>query len=162
MAYDLNKAQKLEHHRVFQMTPVRQTECACNRCKKMCEKTPCIGTPADILKIIEAGYADKIEVTRFAAGLIYNFPVIDILATLYDVDKKACAFLEAGKCILHDKGLKPLEGQLANCKYEMMPTPGSIQPAIAVAAQWDAETNTESIYEAFKTYLNSVPPNGKK
>lgn len=92
------------------------SECACERCKSMC-KTPCIGTPDDILNLIEAGYSDKLSATLWATGMVlgtHKEPV-QIIAPKMNKSTGLCAFNVNGLCELHDKGLKPLEGKLSKC-----------------------------------------------
>ena len=74
------------------------TECSCNICKKMCQTTPCIGTPKDIEKIIEAGFANKLSVTSWATGLMIGThnEIINIIAPKFDENKKSCSFYENG------------------------------------------------------------------
>ena len=43
-------------------------QCSCSICKQQCH-TPCLGTPDDIERIIDAGYADRLELTNWAAGI---------------------------------------------------------------------------------------------
>ena len=92
-------------------------ECQCSACQNMCKTTPCIGTPYDMVAIQEhEEYQNKILVTINAAGLPIGIPPTYMLAPKFDAQKGCCAFFEEGKCVLHEKGLKPLEGKLASCK----------------------------------------------
>lgn len=43
-------------------------QCSCSICKQQCH-TPCLGTPDDIERIIDAGYADRLELTNWATGI---------------------------------------------------------------------------------------------
>lgn len=96
------------------------SECSCSKCKSMCH-APCCGSVEDFEKLIEAGYADRL--------MFDDLPSIsecgDILkpALKGSEGKQApwetrtelgCTFWKYGKCELHNKGLKPIQGKQAN------------------------------------------------
>ncbi len=88
--------------------------CMCAKCQSQCH-IPCLGTPEDILKLIEAGYADRLAPTEWAAGMIMGVcdqPVYMLQAR--QEDNGYCTFFHNGLCELHDKGLKPTEGRLSH------------------------------------------------
>lgn len=95
---------------------MEETACACDTCKNMCKKQPCIGTPDDILKIIEAGHAKNLAQSTWMVGLLsgdVDKPVhmIQPLA----LEDGSCAFLDDNDlCTLHDLDLKPTEGKLSH------------------------------------------------
>ena len=80
---------------------------------KQCH-TPCLGTPDDIERIIDAGYADRLALTNWAAGIFLGVINIAIPMIQPVSGKEFCAFFENGLCILHDKDLKPTEGRLSH------------------------------------------------
>lgn len=89
-----------------------KTECACDRCKAMCRTNPCAPTPTDVMRLIVAGYKN-----RLAVGVVKDAKN-DILWPLvmpkFDVAKPGCTFLnEDGLCDLHAANLKPTEGKFA-------------------------------------------------
>lgn len=87
--------------------------CTCDKCKNMC-KVPCIGTPKDIEAIIDAGYADRLKETMWMVGYlaVKEKPIAMIQPTEKD---GWCAFRQPdGLCELHDRGLKPTEGECPN------------------------------------------------
>ncbi|MDR2002669.1 MAG: hypothetical protein LBQ74_06530 [Prevotella sp.] len=45
--------------RIKKKTGKSEIECNCKLCQRQC-KIPCLATPDDILKLIEAGYRDKL------------------------------------------------------------------------------------------------------
>ena len=47
-------------------------QCSCSICKQQCH-TPCLGTPDDIERIIDAGYADRLELTNWATGIFRSY-----------------------------------------------------------------------------------------
>ncbi len=88
--------------------------CGCAKCQSQCH-IPCLGTPEDILKLIEAGYADRLAPTEWAAGMIMGVcdqPVYMLQAR--QEDNGYCTFFHNGLCELHDKGLNPTEGRLSH------------------------------------------------
>lgn len=93
----------------------RPTECRCAKCMEQC-RTPCLGTPLDILRIINAGYGDRLTPTLWAAGMalgLYPRPIAMIQANV--TPEGWCTFRRPdGLCELHDKGLKPTEGKLSD------------------------------------------------
>lgn len=93
--------------------PENRQECSCNClvCKSMCKNTPCLPTPGEAVTLIKSGYKAQLAPTtvidRFS-GLVNN-----VLAPI--LTPQGCSFLDqTGNCILHTKGLKPLEGRLAH------------------------------------------------
>lgn len=84
----------------------------------MCKNAPCLATPFDVITLMNAGYSDYLAPTCVASpNVIEHFgKPINAVALLYDKEKGACCMLDDdGKCKLHESGLKPLEGKLANC-----------------------------------------------
>lgn len=98
------------------ITGTADNACSCNSCQQMCKKTPCLGTPQDILTLINNGHRDKLAMTGWAAGVVHDIPVIPMVQPWFDQERGACAFLsDDNLCTLHDAGLKPTEGRLAPC-----------------------------------------------
>lgn len=103
------------YQKIQRKTGRKPSECKCNLCKMQC-KTPRIGTPEDMQRIIDAGYEDRVTEALWSVGMMYglcNFPV-PIVASKYDKEKKACTFFTNGLCELHEKWLKPTEGKLSH------------------------------------------------
>ena len=87
-------------------------ECECIKCQALCMLIPCMGTPQEVQAIIDSGYAypNKLIVSET------NDPVYDFIAVKprgANGDKGKCIFFDLGKCMLHRRGLKPLEGRVA-------------------------------------------------
>lgn len=92
----------------------KPSSCDCEKCKCQCH-TPCLGTPEDILKLAQNGYADRLEITLWAFGMLVgliNEPIPMIQARREN--NGWCTFYHDGKCELHEKGLKPTEGKLSH------------------------------------------------
>ena len=100
--------------RIMRKTGRRPIECKCQKCKQQC-KTPCLGTPEDILRLIKAGYKERLAITHWWVGVArgkLDFPVIMIQAR--QEENGYCTFFHDGLCELHDLGLKPTEGRLSH------------------------------------------------
>ena len=99
---------------ISQKSGRKPTSCNCKECKSQCH-TPCLGTPEDILKLIEAGYEDRLSPTLWAVGMLMGLtdkPIKMIQAR--QEDNGWCTFYHNGLCELHDLGLKPTEGRLSH------------------------------------------------
>lgn len=94
---------------------MKESACSCQTCQKMCKTCPCIGTPIEIAKIVNAGFKDKVGSTIWMSGMvvgIYHKPVRMVQPLM--IEGHGCAFLKEGNlCELHDLGLKPIEGRMA-------------------------------------------------
>lgn len=110
----------------------------------MCH-TPCLGTPQDILRLIEAGYANKVAYTEWGVGILLGFTPYVIPMVQIEEKNGWCVFYHDGKCELHDKGLKPTEGILAS-HYT---SPEELKPehnlTFAVAREWMRIENQRTI-----------------
>lgn len=98
-----------------------ENECSCPTCQKMCKTCPCLGTPEDIVKIIIAGHGDKLAPTSWGTGIVSgeHDSIVDMIQPL--MTENGCAFLDnKNLCTLHDLGLKPTEGKLANHADEIV------------------------------------------
>lgn len=101
-------------HRIMRKTGRKPTQCKCKLCQEQCHQ-PCLGTPQDILGLIDAGYADRLTPTAWVAGMVMGVcpaPVPMVQARLEE--DGWCTFFKDGLCELHDKGLKPTEGRLSH------------------------------------------------
>jgi hypothetical protein len=101
-------------NKIAEVTGRAPSECSCTTCQFQCKRTPCLGTPQDIERLLDAGYGDRLSATIWAAGMmmgIVNFPLPMIQAKR---EEGGCTFFKDGLCELHDKGLKPTEGRLSH------------------------------------------------
>lgn len=94
----------------------KPVECKCTICKSQCQKQVCLGTPEDIVKLVNAGYSDRLMRTMWGAGVMMGLvkEPVEIVAPYYDRAKGSCTFFTNGLCELHDLGLKPTEGKLSH------------------------------------------------
>ena len=91
------------------------TECRCKECKNQCRRMCCLGTPADIMRILQAGYKDRIIFTQWAVGVLMG--TMKNFVNMYQAEfikGYGCTFFKDGLCELHDRGLKPTEGKLSH------------------------------------------------
>ncbi len=141
----MDSLQKIE-----QSTGYKASACSCSTCKNMCKVCPCIGTPEDILKLIEAGQIDKLTPTKWLTGTLYGLQPINMVQIIYDNDRKACSFLtEENLCLLHNSGLKPTEGKLASCSNKKVVNTVQDSLPYKVAAEWENMENFPTIAKIF-------------
>lgn len=148
----LNKENQMQ--RIIRKTGRKLCECRCNQCKQQCH-TPCLGTPQDIERLIEAGYADQLDITFWCAGMvmgIVNFPVPMVQAI---TKGEFCIFYHNGLCDLHDKGLKPTEGKLSHHSIRIDNFKSSKSIAWNVAKEWLDKDNLEVIEKIFNRIMNN-------
>lgn len=83
----------------------------------MC-RAPCCGTPADIKKLIEHGYADCLMLDDWPGSPYMLKPALKgheaKWAPFEILNSEGCTFWIDGKCELHNLGLKPIQGKLAH------------------------------------------------
>lgn len=128
-------------------------QCSCSICKQQCH-TPCLGTPDDIERIIDAGYADRLELTNWATGIFLG--VINVAVPMIQpvAGKEYCAFFENGLCILHDKNLKPTEGRLSHHTVRKDNFNPVMSLALNVAKEWMMTDNMEVISRVLNKFQN--------
>ena len=134
-----------ELKQIEELTGMNTVSCSCDKCVKMCKTATCIGTPSDILKLLAHGYRNSLFKTVWAAGLRYGIPPIEMVQLEFDPVKRQCVMLdEHGRCKLHDLGLKPTEGRLADCRVTEMPK-GKFPPNWVVALMWESPSQINTV-----------------
>lgn len=132
-------------YKIARKTGRKPVECKCSACKSQCMIAPCLGTPEDIEKIIDAGYGDKIFDTAWASGIMIGVTskIVDMYQALQRPE--GCVFFKDGLCELHDKGLKPTEGRLSH--HSIKPDNFVRAKSISwnVAKEWLDPINAETI-----------------
>lgn len=127
-------------------------DCSCNKCKDMCF-SPCLPTPEDASKLIDMGYADKLD-TDYYGRQTNEIPPTDAyegwwsdlqVNYLRPVSRSKrkhatrCVFQHGGLCKLH--GIcKPKEGRDAHCTM----------------TREEGRTLVEPIYQSWDTYEGRV------
>lgn len=123
-----------------------------------CTTSPCLGTPDDIEKIIDAGYANKILPTQWGAGILMRVCdfIVPMLQAKYDETKGSCAFLNNGRCELHDLGLKPTEGKLSH--HSISADNFDMRKSLAwnVAKEWINPHNANKINRLVGKYAAAI------
>lgn len=135
--------------RIIRRTGRKPVQCKCRKCKEQC-KTPCLGTPDDILRLIRAGYKDKLAGTAWCVGMALgriNFPVPMVQAIQ---TASGCVFYKNGLCELHDAGLKPTEGKLSHHSIRQENYKFNKSLSWNVAKEWLDEKNRETIRTVFR------------
>lgn len=135
--------------KIIRRTGRKPVQCKCRKCKEQC-KTPCLGTPDDILRLIQAGYKDKLARTTWCMGILLgriNIPVPMVQAIQ---TASGCVFFKDGLCELHDAGLKPTEGKLSH--HSIKPENFKFNKSLSwnVAKEWLNEDNRETIRLIFR------------
>jgi hypothetical protein len=91
----------------------KENSCGCWMCQEMCKTMPCMGTPGDILRIIDHGFKDDLVLSFWAVKLEPGQDPIPMVQAKR-LENKRCVFLtDDNKCKLHALGIKPIEGKLA-------------------------------------------------
>ena len=88
------------------------SQCKCKACQSLCDLTPCMGTPKEILAIIHAGYPNQLVIST-GNDPILDFTVVKPRSINRDPTKGTCIFFVNRLCKLHQSGLKPVEGRVA-------------------------------------------------
>lgn len=140
--------------RIMRKTGRKPCQCKCSLCKEQCH-TPCLGTPEDIEKLIDAGYTSKLKPTDWYAGVIMGvidspIPMIQPIA-----GEEYCVFFQNGLCELHDKGLKPTEGRLSHHSTRIDNFKPSKSIAWNVAKEWTDEENMELIERVIQKFFDN-------
>uniref|UniRef100_UPI003569A78B hypothetical protein n=1 Tax=Bacteroides fragilis TaxID=817 RepID=UPI003569A78B len=131
--------------KIIRRTGRKPVECKCQACVNQC-RTPCLGTPEDIMRLIEAGYTSKLAVTGWSVGLVLGridriIPMVQPLKA----DNGFCVFHKDGLCELHDLGLKPTEGRLSHHSIKADNTNFRKSLSYNVAKEWEDPENRELI-----------------
>lgn len=123
---------------------------ACPKCVRMCNR-PCWPTPDDARALIEAGHAGSLMLDHWVGDDSDIFILCganpgyqmqeapDVGFGLFSMSplESGCIFLNDEKrCSLHDAGLKPLEGRLADCTATQRP---KINVHEEIAKLWDSK-----------------------
>lgn len=135
---------------------IEVSECDCALCQTMCKRAPCIGTPQDIVTLINNGYIHELEQTAYSAGNAIGIETFISIQIKEDHDHGGCPLLKNGKCSIHH--IKPTDGKLASCKdlhYDRS-RPSYLH---LIAKAWESEENIQRMVFIFKSlyrYLDAV------
>lgn len=135
--------------RIIRRTGRRPTQCKCKECKQQCH-TPCLGTPQDILKLVKAGYAERLALTDWFAGMMMGCTDHGITMIQAKGENGWCTFYHDGLCELHDKGLKPTEGKLSHHTIKLDNWTRKKSISWNVAKEWENKDNFSVVEEIVK------------
>jgi hypothetical protein len=132
------------------LNTLAHVECSCDSCKNRCKTFPCLGTPEDIKKLIDAGYSQKLMLNYYVShnsvsedvyyispatkGKECKFVVFPAIEYKYN-DSRECVFFENGECTIND--LKPIEGKLVDHSTE------DLEIHYLVISTWDSKKANE-------------------
>lgn len=142
-------------YKIIRKTGRKPIQCKCQACKSQCKIAPCLGTPEDIEKIIDAGYKDRIYPTDWGAGIFMKITTEVIEMYQAEHTNTGCTFFKDGLCELHDKGLKPTEGRLSHHTHKIETFDKKKSLSWNVAKEWIDPANKETI-ERINYKLNSL------
>lgn len=132
--------------KIIRKTGRKPVECKCEICKNQC-KTPCLGTPQDILRLLRAGYKKQLIPTIWGVGIRLGKISFSVIMIQPRQTPSGCIFFKNGLCELHEAGLKPTEGKLSyhtvtaeNCEFSKTLTWN-------VAQEWLKKENEETILQ---------------
>jgi len=125
------------------------SECSCDRCQRMCH-APCCGSVEDMEKIMDAGYAKRLmfdDLPSIRDGGDFLKPALKGYegerAPWHTESLHGCTFWKGGKCELHKRGLKPIQGKIAH--HNGSKASGEEYAAIS-KADWESERGLACIY----------------
>lgn len=136
---------------------MRPSICSCEACQARCADFMCVGTPDDILNLIQRGYAgfmDVMTVHVIIEGEHVSISMVQLMA-----DDEGCVMFQDGKCLLHDTGLKPTEGKLYLHPRDPNEEDLMYFMALGVAMEWRNPKNMATAMLCFtKLLLNHIRP----
>lgn len=124
-------------------------ECKCRECKKQCA-TPCLGTPEDILRLLRAGYRDRLAPTEWCVGMMFGRIPYAISMVQAIQTQDGCTFFHNGLCELHTLGLKPTEGRLSYHTITKENVNFSRLLSWNVAKEWTNKKNAAVMNEIYR------------
>lgn len=88
--------------------------CKCQICRNMCATSPCLPSPEDVVALIKNGFEDKLVLSTYRDRKYGFSEGFDMIAPRTKKDG-SCVFFNSDKlCDLHELGLKPILGKLAD------------------------------------------------
>jgi len=148
--------------------------CSCRVCKGMCKRA-CWPTPQEAQALLDAGYADRLMLDAWIGGFDDSYEDVYIVCpstpgycgglapglgddfNWMDVfgdgalANGGCVMQKNGLCMLHDKGLKPIEGRVAHHSKD------SDNLHEAVARTWDSDVGRAVVERFCSTNKVTLP-----
>ena len=85
------------------------SSCRCRICTGFC-KNPCLPTPSQALELMQLGMTRRLNIVLCDNPDRRGLPIQTLMPRYRD---GFCTFFNGGRCTLHNRGLKPMEGALA-------------------------------------------------
>lgn len=143
-----------EFQYIIKKTGRKPVECKCNQCKSQCSTVPCLGTPSDILRLMDNGFAQHIWPTDWYAGMAIGTTDHPIpMFQLDNVPGHGCALFKDGLCTIHTTGMKPTEGKLSSHVMQHI-THRKKSISWQVAKTWEDPANASIIAEITRKNVN--------
>lgn len=121
--------------------------CNCLKCKTMCLSSPCFPTPEEVIRLQKLGFGSDLMFTMFMNP--ETFEIYSLVAPksteFMDGIINQCTFhTKDGLCELHELGLKPTEGRLAN---HNQPHSATVTLRVAICETWKGEIAEKLLVE---------------
>ncbi len=131
--------------KIIKETGKQPSACSCEGCKNQCRTCPCLGTPEDIERLVDAGYGDKIFATDWLVGKLMGLTNDSILMFQAEMTDKGCVFFKDGLCSIND--IKPTEGRLSHHSHDVHEAMRHPEKTISwlVAKEWLKVKNVPTI-----------------
>ncbi len=153
----MSTAKETVLQRIERLSKCHPSECSCSRCQKMCQ-VPCLGTPEDIERLVDAGYTDRLRPTDWLVGALVGITDGPVSMIQPGTENGWCTFYHNGLCELHDKGLKPTEGRLT--RHDDLLTHGKVplknNVTFLVAKEWTDERNVGTIQRICEKIIRQI------
>lgn len=127
-----------------------ESQCSCDTCKKLCTIAPCQGTADEMAAIQAAGFGDKLM-----AGFYMDLDTFEGPFRIVAIERNdsGCPFHTSdGLCALHDLGLKPSEGRLANHSTE----DHGLKAEICKTFNSDSGRELLNLYDGYSEEMDSL------
>ena len=147
--------------RIMASTGRRPVECRCRLCQSQCHQ-PCLGTPQDILRLMDAGYIDRLGEAEWPLGMVWGLIDREIVTIQARWQGDWCTFFHDGLCELHDNGLKPTEGRLSHHSSRIEQFKPAKSIGWAVMKEWLAADNADVVREVYHRYNEYLKQKSKK
>jgi len=119
--------------------------CSCSKCKSMCLASPCFPTPEEVVRLQKMGFGSDLMFTMFVNQNTLEIYSLVAPKSTDDVLFDRCTFHNSkGLCELHELGLKPTEGRLAN---HDQPHSATVTLRNAVCETWKSELGINLLKE---------------
>jgi len=115
--------------------------CTCEVCRSMCGFVPCIGTPKDMKRLIDAGHAKRLMLSCYGEDSIspHLFPILKPAikgretGNVTRFEGGPCTFFKDERCEIH--AIKPTEGR--TCDHSQESTKKEEHIHNSIRASWN-------------------------